>query len=80
MRQTKKDLSVIVQLSEGLGIAVKSDMANLSDYQEEKLKGFLRSVLAEQEPQNKIRVLYNNPKVIGKIYDGHCIIDYSSVL
>lgn len=62
--KSKSELSVIVQLSEGMSMAFKSDLSRLSDYQSFKLKDFFVSVLTRsKKPKELIREVSSYPYV-----------------
>ena len=66
---TKKEnsgLSLIVQMSDGVNLSVKSDLEKLTEGQSNKLRDFLKSVV--YQPQQLIKELNSYPYVVGVDY------------
>jgi len=63
---TKKEnsgLSLVVQMSDGVNLSVKSDLEKLTEGQSNKLRDFLKSVV--YQPRQPIKELNNYPYVVG---------------
>ena len=66
---TKKEdsgLSLVVQMSDGVNLSVKSDLEKLTEGQNNKLRDFLKSVV--YQPRQLIKEVSNYPYIVGIDY------------
>jgi len=63
--KAKNELSLIVELSKGSVMGLKSDLSSLNSYQTSKLKDFIASVLEKpRQPQLAIKTLNVYPQTM----------------
>lgn len=66
--KAKNELSLIVELSKGSVMGLKSDLSSLNSYQTGKLKDFIASVLEKpKQPQPAIKTLNAYPQIMKAI-------------
>ena len=66
VKKEASGFSLVVQMSDGVNLSVKSDLEKLTEGQSNKLRDFLKSVV--YQPRQPIKEVNNYPYIIGIDY------------